>query len=882
MALNHSLPYRYGPPAAAPAVIVRMPLLRQLSEASMRCRVSLLRGAAGSGKTTLLAHWRTLLVDMGKPVVWLSLDVADRDMSTFIGDFVAAYSPAAEASFEPSLEFSDLLSGHGHAETVARQLATDLNKMAQRLIVILDGFEAIDGSDTAQVIHNLIQHTHTVHWVIASRVRPRLSLAALRARDELFELSPNDLNLTAGETVAFLGQYVPDLYARCLFAKTDGSPVALQFAHRVLERDEPTLMNDSWQDWLHDYYREQILDWLPADLSHAMSRLVVVECFDLSLAEALVGPAAADIVDKLSHTKGLLLRDKHSRAFHFPEVLRSFLESRLEWIPQEERRQLHMRACDWFAQRGMYEEALGHAAKCGAYEQAASFLGQVDHYRLLLRSGTLSIGQLLESLCSEAPQQLTSQLSLTILRAHEGKIHEARQMAGQLKLVQKSLAVDDDMARTLEHGLALLEGISAGYLGEPMDFSQVDILQRFLASKIEGSHYARALSCVFLAWNHYQLGQLNHAEKLLNDADIEYAGSEGILGNLFLHVHRALLQFWNNKLDVALSETVLAEKMAHLFFPENQRLHVLTAIFKHGFLLGYGHRDARISPLDLVGAASRLEAWFDALLWGHQFAIRAALIDGGFDEARALCHNGREVGHRMGCERLVWHMRRDEIMVTLIEGNVEKAWRLACELGLPQQNFMAETTTQFGWQEQFSGLALLIQLYQAKKEYRHAHQILKMFAAELEKTPVPRFEAIYGILTASLAEQERKPNTAASALAQTRAMFPNDIPVQLLQEYGRNLRDQMDHSCGKAVGPFINPPQIVKSVTTATDDPLLTSREKEIMNYMRDGHSSKITAHYIGLSEATVKFHLRNIYRKLNAKNRTQALSRYRDVFGII
>ena len=45
-----------------------------------------------------------------------------------------------------------------------------------------------------------------------------------------------------------------------------------------------------------------------------------------------------------------------------------------------------------------------------------------------------------------------------------------------------------------------------------------------------------------------------------------------------------------------------------------------------------------------------------------------------------------------------------------------------------------------------------------------------------------------------------------------------------------------------------------------------------------EGHQNKVAAHRLGLSEATVKFHLRNIYRKLKAQNRTQALARYRSL----
>src|SRR3546814_9390356 len=61
---------------------------------------------------------------------------------------------------------------------------------------------------------------------------------------------------------------------------------------------------------------------------------------------------------------------------------------------------------------------------------------------------------------------------------------------------------------------------------------------------------------------------------------------------------------------------------------------------------------------------------------------------------------------------------------------------------------------------------------------------------------------------------------------------------------------------------------------------LLTAREQEVVHLLGEGNPNKITAYRLGLSEATVRFHLRNIYRKLSVQNRTQALARYRALRG--
>jgi DNA-binding NarL/FixJ family response regulator len=50
-----------------------------------------------------------------------------------------------------------------------------------------------------------------------------------------------------------------------------------------------------------------------------------------------------------------------------------------------------------------------------------------------------------------------------------------------------------------------------------------------------------------------------------------------------------------------------------------------------------------------------------------------------------------------------------------------------------------------------------------------------------------------------------------------------------------------------------------------------TNREREVIRLLRLGRPNKMIAHELGISESTVKIHIRNIMHKLGATNRTQA-----------
>lgn len=52
---------------------------------------------------------------------------------------------------------------------------------------------------------------------------------------------------------------------------------------------------------------------------------------------------------------------------------------------------------------------------------------------------------------------------------------------------------------------------------------------------------------------------------------------------------------------------------------------------------------------------------------------------------------------------------------------------------------------------------------------------------------------------------------------------------------------------------------------------LLTQRQMAVLAHLHQGKANKIIAHELGMSESTVKVHVRNIMRKMGATNRTQA-----------
>jgi DNA-binding NarL/FixJ family response regulator len=97
------------------------------------------------------------------------------------------------------------------------------------------------------------------------------------------------------------------------------------------------------------------------------------------------------------------------------------------------------------------------------------------------------------------------------------------------------------------------------------------------------------------------------------------------------------------------------------------------------------------------------------------------------------------------------------------------------------------------------------------------------------------------------------------------------------------IRQAFEHSV------FVRTPTVAEGAgTTAIAKPVasdvvaaLTKRELEILRLVAEGHSNSQLARILWVTEQTVKFHLSNIYRKLDVANRTEA-SRWAQLHGLL
>lgn len=866
------LPYRYAPRRAVGHRVIRKDLLRHLTEASLLKQLCIVRGPAGSGKTTLLSQWFDLTRQMDRPIAWLTVDGADRGLAHFLAGLGLALRHAGCLRIAEGVRPLATQAGRVGMAQLAQRLAAICNRSGERPLIVIDQYESMDGGEIGQLLAGFLQHVASARLVIASRVRPAIQLGSLRARDQLFEIGPSDLNLTAMETRAAFEDDVPELYTRRLHFETSGEAVAIGFARRVIDEPPRDMVGtENWQEQLHEYYRAEVLDNLPEPLRDAMSRLVVVERFDLSLATALVGRNATAMIERLHHVEGLLLRQRGTQDFFFPEMLRRFLERRLAWMDDADHAALHGRAALWFAERGRQTEALRHAIAAGDRMQASALLDRIGHTNLVTQHGVVEVHRMLASVgLARDTDNPATLVSLALIHAHEGDVGAA---ADCLDRARQLLTGGGDPGVTGQ--LIVAEAFVDGFREKTVSAATAPALRRYLEEMADSDHDMRAQAHVLLSWERFCHGDMEAAQRLIDAAGADYAETEGVYGCLFMHVHQALTRYWRNDLQQALAEICLAERMTRIFFPDDQRLRAMTGMLRAGLLFELGRPDQLIDFTALVGAVGALESWSEIQIWSHVQAVRVALAQGREQEARGIASYGLEVARRLGSRRLDWHMRLLAVDIAIRSGELDRAQRDAAILGLSDTGDLESDEAAFTWQERVAGLLTALRLADALDDDDRFSRLAGLARRLIDGIGVNRVRAQLEVILAHRA-QGRQDGGAAAHVAAARAACTDALPAALFLEAADRLGPHLTDLSAWVVPAKLAAGRSPATLSAADERDPLTERERQIMFFMGEGHPNKVTAYRLGLSEATVKFHLRNIYRKLHAQNRTQALARYR------
>ena len=902
-------------PPPRPNAVPRPRLIERLN-AGLHRKLTLISAAAGFGKTTLLSEWVSVCE---QPVAWLSLDEEHNDPTRFLIYVVSALQTLTLSKVEGETQLGEgVLSALKSPQppplnSLLTTLINEITAVSENFILVLDDYHLIEAEPVDQALEFLLQHLPppSMHLVIATREDPPLPLARLRARCQLTELRAPDLRFTQVETTEFLNQVMDlNLSAEDIAAlenRTEGWIAGLQLAAISLQGHQDTASFIKSFSGSHyfvlDYLVEEILEQQPKRIQNFLLSTSILDRLCGSLCDAVLPQASTpgqEILEHLERTNLLLVPlDDKREWYRYHHLFTDALQVRLTQGYYDHVAELHLRACAWYEQNNFRPNAIHHALAARHFERAADLIelewsANIGSYyqnttwtewvqtlpdELVRTRITLSIGMAWELLFSGQLQAAEDRLKdadrLLALAVNTGDSMEAA-----------SSSQDEKKIRSQQELLGIAWAFHAQALND--NAGTIKHARQTLNRLSETNHYMAGLASSLLGLAYWTNGDLETAVKYMSDAIARLRTTGHILFAISGAYTLASLKIAQGRLFDAVNlykEALLfATTQGEPVLPGTTDLHLGLSKLYHE----QGNEDAanqHLQRCEALGKQAALPEWPYGL-----YLVQAQLKveQGELDDALKLLEDAAQLYYRSPVPN-VCPVAALKTRVWLRQGKLAEALGWVREQGLSiddELSYLQEfeyITLARVLMAQFrrdptdktfqKAIALLAQLYSAAEAGGRSGSmieilILQAIINEAQGNIASALQFLERALTLAETEgylrifvNEGQPMARLLYEALARKIAPNYVQRVLTAFPLNELEPQKSLKTQSQVAGLLEP---------------LSKREIEVLHLIADGRTNQEIATTLFLSVNTVKVHTRNIYGKLSAHHRADAVAKAR------
>ncbi|HEY9292216.1 MAG TPA: LuxR C-terminal-related transcriptional regulator [Microlunatus sp.] len=322
---------------------------------------------------------------------WLALNDAHNDASVLARDLVAALH-AVHRRFDPSIARLAAVGGHRLGATFVDALAVELANLPTSVVLVLDDLHQVSNREVVDDLAQLLlQLSDNVRVVVASRWDVPIGLERLRLAGDLVLLRSAELAFDADEATAMiehsLGRRLTAKQAEALVARTGGWAAGLQMAALSLGPDvdvDVFIERFAGDDRLIvDYLTGEVLQGLDERTRSFLLRTSILESLTPGLCAAVTGdPDARSTLAWVADHGFFLLRTTpwHER-FRYHQLFADLLRSELAAEDPAAEMLCRRAAASWLLDHHQYRSGIDQLLAAGAYQQAFAVLADRG-YRL--------------------------------------------------------------------------------------------------------------------------------------------------------------------------------------------------------------------------------------------------------------------------------------------------------------------------------------------------------------------------------------------------------------------------------------------------------------------------------------------------------------------
>jgi LuxR family maltose regulon positive regulatory protein len=878
---EHLQPLISRPASGTRGLLDRANLLQMLDRAVTK-RVTVISAPPGSGKTSLLRAWAGGSTKLRR-IALVSVDRDQQDAERFwcavldaIGRPVRSPDPARQPAAPGALDGDQLV----------EQVLSEFAEQAGSVVLIIDDLHELRSADAVrQLEHLLAVLPSSARVVLSSRRDPPIRLHQLRLADEIAEIRAGDLRFTERETHDLLAASGINLSAAgvaILFQRTEGWAAGLRLAVISLgghPDPERFVAEFSGTDRaIGEYLMAEMLERQPSEVQSMLLRTSLVDRVNGELADLLAGRTGSEqMLLELEEANAFVVSlDAHHTWFRYHQLLADFLRLELRRRFADEVPALHRRAAKWFADRGEIVDAVRHTLAAGDWPDAARLVA--DHsFRWVLDGQAGTIRAVLQAFPEGASADHPDlALAHAAAELNQGRLEEA---AAQLALAESHLdSAPPARRRRLSVAIASLRLALARRSGRFTEvFEQVNLLDASIGEEssetITMGSELRGVALLNLGIVETWSGRFADAQRHLSEG----AALARAIGRPYLEVAcRAHQGFPSGLVSVSSARRL--------------GLQAVALAERHGL-------DDRPILSPALGAVGGMAMWMGEFEEGERWLRRAwQVAEAGVDPATELLlhvvtgmlHVGRGQ-HESALEDFSAAARAHSLLTGVhAHGPRITGWLATTQARLGMLEEARATLAEFSAQPGRMGTIHNARAVICMAEGDHATALDLLEGAQDVTPPVgPSFTLVETHLLAGRAHLYLGDRTAASASAEAAlaAAEPDRLIFPFAMTEAGELLDAMPRhhtGHGALVADIVDllrgapMPSSDRGRLSPQDE--LSPSELRVLRYLPTNLTRPEIARELCVSVNTVNTHIRNIYSKLAARDRSAAVQRAREL----
>jgi LuxR family maltose regulon positive regulatory protein len=866
------------PPKLRKSLLVRE-RLRLLGASQDDVAVIVVEASAGYGKTSLLAQWRLDWLQDGAVVAWLNIDAGDSPITLVCGIALGLRRSMGRANF--GVDAIEAVRRGAPPAAAMTSLLAEITEASHPMAIVFDNCERIYDAEAVDVLDYLL-HNLPPNLRVAIGTRPpvRAETLDLLGHGILRKVTAADLSFDLSEAIHLLssrlgGRVNADLCAR-LQDITRGWPLGLQLAAAALERAaDPGHAIDEFaksHDDATQHLFESLVASLPAGLGDFLTRCALLDSLHPSLCEAVTGDEDAALsLQRLVIETPLLSATEEGNWLRLHPLAREFLRSRAaERLSLDDQRQVHVHAWHWLAAHGFPERAAQHALAGGFRSEALQLISASlrDEFDLGHH------GKVIEWLARIPQPTIESSLELRLvavwMQALSCHLGDALQLAGPI--------IEDPGVPETARAEAMVAIASAYILLDRDDEARDYVARCESATDLRTTQVSRNLQAYFAC----NAGQTELGRRLLNSgADTP--------SYPVIQIWRTYMIAWSYLWE---GRPVLAEQVARLYHarwePQVGRRGPWAALLGGVLAAACWQQDLRSdAKSQLADRLDVIEQWtgYRGLMYAYLTLSQIAASEGDEANAFAYLEALAAIGEARGTVRLVATSLAERVRLHAARQRPAQATALWEELNalVDRSRMSGLLAPQVRLDLELAGAFTAMATNDPTAAETHLSHA-RLLAADLNRG----YEAVQVLgLEALLAARSGRSPDALLTEALSRAESGGLVRalVETLPDVLDLVRRRAKESSNGAVTSAFIDRVLAASQTAAASEQrsvpaaasaLLTPKENQVLHLLAGGLPNKRIAVELGLSNDTVKWHVKKLLAKLNAGSREHAVHRAR------